>query len=49
MMVKCCFDECLDESRWIRIIDGRVVRYYYDGHMTYLALDEDTLERIGKQ
>jgi len=42
-MEKCCFDGCSNERKWIRIKDGRIIGYYCDKHMTYLALKEDSL------
>mgnify|MGYP000243217806 CR=1 FL=1 len=42
-MVRCCLDGCSNESRWIRVKDGKVIGYYCDRHMTYLALKEDSM------
>ena len=42
-MVRCCLDGCSNECRWIRVKDGRVLGYYCDKHMTYLALREDSM------
>ena len=42
-MDRCCFDGCSNESRWIRVKDGRVLGYYCDRHMTYLAMNEDSM------
>jgi len=42
-MDRCCFDGCSNESRWIRIKDGKVIGYYCDRHMLYIALEEDSM------
>jgi len=42
-MAGCCFDGCSNESRWIRIKDGKVIGYYCDRHISYIALKEDSM------
>ena len=40
-MDKCCFDGCFNNYRWVCVKDGRIIGYYCDKHMTYLALKEE--------
>ncbi|GEM_PF-1065300 len=42
-MDKCYFDRCSNECKWIHVKDGRVIGYYCDIHMSYLAMNEDAV------
>jgi hypothetical protein len=46
-MEKCCLNRCSNEYRWMHVKDGRVIGYYCDRHMTYLALKENSLNNNG--